>query len=70
MTHRPNYLQQARIALQRAESSMNAYELETLENRQLLSDIHMLSVALNPDYFDIPEVIPDEFSDFPFDEAH
>lgn len=69
MTQKHNYLKMARDALQRAESTMSPDSLESLENRQVLDDIRMLTKALNPDYFALPSAeFPDDY--FPFDEAH
>jgi len=70
ITYNPDYLKMARFALQRAEATMAPESLETLENRQVLDDIRMLTKALNPDYFALPDVFSEDFDDFPFDEAH
>lgn len=68
ITYNPDYLKMARFALQRAEATMGPESLESLENRQVLDDIRMLTKALNPDYFALPDIIDDDY--FPFDEAH
>ena len=69
MAQKHDYLKAALSALQHAEATMSAQQLDALRNRQIIADCKMLLRALDPDYFAVPSAdFPDDY--FPFDVIH